>query len=96
MDTGLRITKVIAATPSQLEKIDAILENNASSIEANTTRLLTFSNAATQLGVSRQTVWRMITDGRLPTVEIRQGRRRIPSSALTALVKRVEFKGGQA
>ncbi|MEI7947176.1 MAG: helix-turn-helix domain-containing protein [bacterium] len=96
MNIEVRLTKILSATPSQLEKIDDVLENRTASAESVNTKLLTFSNAATLLGVSRQTLWRMCNDNKIPTVEIRTGSRRVPAAALTALVKRAEFKGGQA
>lgn len=92
MTVESRITRILTATPAQLERLDAVLENNAAAVEAVNTKLLTFTNAAKLLGVSRQTVWRMITEGRLPTIEIRAGSRRVPSAALTALVKQAEVK----
>ena len=38
--------------------------------------------------VSRQTIWRMVKEGRLPTVETRLDRYRVPAAALTAFVTR--------
>lgn len=96
MTIEVRLTKILTATPSQLAKIDDVLENKTASAESVNTKLLTFSNAAKLLGVSRQTVWRMITEGRLPTIEIRTGSRRVPSAALTALINQANFKGGRA
>lgn len=84
--------KLLTAAPDVLERVAGILENKL--VTPNTSadrRLLTFSKAAETMGVSRQTVWRMVSDGRLTTVEIRPGTRRIPSAALTALLN-----GGKA
>lgn len=50
-------------------------------------RLLTMTQAAKELNVSRMTIRRMCNDGRLPVVETRAGRRWIPNTALTNLVK---------
>lgn len=50
-------------------------------------RLLTLTQVANELSVSRMTVYRMCADGRLPLVETRAGRRWVPSAALTAFVK---------
>jgi excisionase family DNA binding protein len=46
-----------------------------------TARLLTVAEAASQLGVSRHTIYRWIRDEGLPAVELR-GLNRIPSRAL--------------
>ena len=84
-----RFTKLLAATPEQLSLIDALLEGRERGMppELADRRLLTFTAAAATLSVSRQTVWRMVKDGRLPTIEVRAGRHRVPSSALTCLLK---------
>lgn len=87
MTTEARLTKIITATPDTLRKIDRILTGEATETEPGDRKLLTLTDAAKTLGVSRQTVWRMINDGRLPTIEMRAGRCRVPSSALTALLK---------
>lgn len=57
-------------------------------------RLLTLTQAANELNVSRMTVSRMCADGRLPLVETRAGRRWVPSAALTVFVKGA--KGGES
>jgi excisionase family DNA binding protein len=49
---------------------------------------LTFTEAARWMHVSRQTIWRMVKEGRLPTVETRLDRYRVPAAALTAFVTR--------
>jgi excisionase family DNA binding protein len=95
MATEKRIQKLFEATPSTLVQIDALLNNEAPPAANRDIRLLTFSNAAKALGVSRQTVHRMVAEHRLPTVELRQGSRRVPSAALTALVSRAESRGGR-
>ena len=48
---------------------------------------ITGPNAARRLGVSKATIWRMIKDGDLKTIEIR-GKSRILKSSLTAFVRR--------
>ena len=87
MTTESRITKLLSASPDTLLKIDMLLEGRQ--IETNTgdRRLLTLMEAARVMGLSRMTIHRMATDGRLPVVETRAGRRRIPSAALTALLQ---------
>ncbi len=92
MTTEARFTKLFAATPAQLAKIDEILEGKATAADPTNSRLLTLAAAARELGVSRQTVWRMVNEGRLPVVEIRMGSLRVPVAALTALVQKAEVK----
>ena len=48
---------------------------------------ITGPSAARRLGVSKATIWRMIKDGDLKTIEIR-GKNRILKSSLTAFVRR--------
>lgn len=87
MTTESRITKLLSASPDTLSKIDMLLEGRP--IETNTgdRHLLTLMEAARVMGLSRMTIHRMAADGRLPVVETRAGRRRIPSAALTALLQ---------
>lgn len=88
MTTETRFTKLLQATPAQLATIDALLDGQGLGPKEPTDRkLLTLTAAAGVLGISRQTVWRMINDGRLQTVELRAGRCRVPSNALTELLK---------
>jgi excisionase family DNA binding protein len=78
------IGKVLTATPEQLKAVEQAFTGNTGATETPTDRrLLTQTEAAAILGVSRMTTFRMIRDGRLPAVEIRNGRVRIPSQALT-------------
>ena len=51
------------------------------------TKLLTMGGAAGALGVSRQTIWRMTREGRLPVVEIRRGQLRVPEAGLREFVE---------
>ncbi len=90
MTFEIRFSKLLSATPDQLAQIDALLEGHGRLLtEPGDRKLFTFTAAASTIGVSRQTIWRMVRAGRLPTVEIRAGRRRIPSSALTNLLQGV-------
>ncbi len=82
------IGKVLSATPEQLRAVEqAFNGNTAAATDPGDRRLMTQTDAAAALGVSRMTVFRMTRDGRLPAVEIRAGRLRIPSKAITALAK---------
>jgi excisionase family DNA binding protein len=80
-----RIRALFAATPAQLAAIDAAL---AGRTEPPTPCLRTLGmvEAARETGVSRFTLWRAIRDGRLRTVEIRAGSRRIPLVELQRLI----------
>ena len=85
MSTDERMMKLLQADPGTLAKVDAVLNGTATEkpTDPGDRRLLTQTEAAAILGVSRMTTFRMIRDGRLPAVEIRNGRLRIPSQALT-------------
>jgi excisionase family DNA binding protein len=50
-------------------------------------RLYRMGEAANESGIGRCTLWRMIRDGRLRSVEVRKGSRRIPESELRRLVE---------
>ena len=88
MSPDQRMMKILIADPATLARVDELLDGKT--VDKPTApgdrRLLTFTDAAEILGCSRMTIFRMVKDGRLPAVEIRQGRLRIPSAALTALV----------
>lgn len=79
--------KILTAPADMLAKVAQMLNGYTEAPATCDRKLLTFSAAADTLGVSRQTVWRMVRDGRLPTIELRAGRFRVPSSALTDLLK---------
>jgi excisionase family DNA binding protein len=81
------IGRILAATPEQLKTVERALSGEKTA-EVTDTRLLTFTQAALWLQVSRMTIWRMVKEGRLPTVEMRNGRYRVPAAALTAFVSR--------
>ena len=51
---------------------------------------MTVTIAALCLGVSRSTIWRMIKDGTLPTVRVRNRSVRVPVSAISLLVGKIE------
>lgn len=89
MSTDERMLKLLQADPATLAKVDAVLTGTATDkpTDPGDRRLLTQTQAAEILGCSRMTIFRMTRDGRLPTVEIRAGRLRVPSAALTALAE---------
>ena len=86
MTTEKRMTLLLAATPAVLKRIDRILagEPTEGTTDPGDRRLLSIAQAARALNVSRTTVWRLLRAGRLPTVELRPGSRRVPSAAVTA------------
>ena len=87
LTTETRMTLLLAATPDVLKRIDRILAGEPT--EPTDRRLLSIAQAAVALGVSRTTIWRLLRDGRLPSVELRAGgSRRIPSQAVTEFAKR--------
>lgn len=80
------IMKLLTAPPEVLARVATTLENKLDATPPTDRKLLTFAAAAAILGMSRQTVFRMTRDGRLPVVETRAGRYRVPSNALTELL----------
>ena len=81
------IRKLLAATPAELNRLAAVLAGETPT-EPTDRKLLSIRQTADALGVSRSTVWRLLRDGRLPFVELRPGRRRIPSVAVTEFARR--------
>ena len=74
----------------ELARVDAIRKGEADAPAAPapvSTRLLTMGGAAGALGVSRQTVWRLLNEGRLSAIEIRKGQRRIAEAELQRFVR---------
>lgn len=80
------IGKLLTASPAELNRVAAVFTGE-NPTDPGDRRLYNIQQAATALNVSRTTVWRLLRDGRLPCVEIRPGSRRIPSQAITQLVK---------
>ena len=90
MTTEKRMTLLLAATPDVLRRVDRILsgEPTEGATDPGDRRLLSIAQTARALNLSRTSIWRMLRDGRLPCVGLRKGgSRRIPSEAITALVK---------
>ena len=81
------IGRLLTATPSELKKIAQVFAGETPT-EPTDRRLLSIAQTADALGVSRTTIWRLLRDGQLPTVELRRGSRRIPSQAVTEFAKR--------
>ena len=88
MGTDERLAKLLKASPTTLEKIDAILDGRAHADAAEIDlRTITLKDAATRLGVSRPTVYRLIRNRALETVLI-GGYERVPLRALIAYATR--------
>ena len=82
----------LAALPDdsvELARVDAIRLGEAAPAAPApvSTRLLSMGEASAALGVSRQTTWRLVRENKLPTVEIRRGRLRIPEAGLREFVE---------
>ena len=90
LTTEQRMTMLLAATPDTLRRVDRVLtgEPTEGATEPTDRRLLSIRQAADALGISRTSIWRLLRDGRLPTVEIRPGSRRVPSQAVTEFARR--------
>ena len=87
MNVEKRIHALITADPSTLSQIDRILSGDAQTGAPVDRKLLTMTEAAKVLGLSRQTIWRMVKDDRLQVVEVRRGRYRVPSAAITSMLQ---------
>jgi len=85
------------ASSAQLEAIDCILFGGPVTEytpppppprkpQPRKDRLLTMRKAAERLGVSRSTVWRMVTKGNLPYQLMPQGTKRIKESTIEAVL----------
>ncbi len=81
--------KILTATPETIGRVAAILDGGPTETTPSDRRLLTLTDAAEVLGVSRMTIYRMCSDGRLATITTRAGRRRVASQAITDLLKGV-------
>ena len=90
MNIETRLKKLMVATPYQLNKIDAILDGRVASSNITDMVLLTISSAARKTGLSRNSVYRLIADGKLVTVPLRNGSRRIRQADLARLIANPE------
>ena len=89
MTTETRIQALLTADADTLARVDSILEGTATEATPTDRRLLSMTDTAKVLGMSRQTIWRMVKEERLPVVEIRAGRYRVPSASITAMLQEV-------
>ena len=81
------IGKLLAASPAELKRVAAVFTGEGPT-DPGDRRLLSIAQTARALNVSRTTVWRLLRAGRLPTVELHPGSRRVPSAAVTAFSQR--------
>ena len=88
MQTNERLKLLLEATPDQIAAVDAALVGRPEPA-ARSLRLFRMSEAAAETGISRTTLWRAVQEGRLRTVEIREGSRRIPEAELRRFVEGV-------
>lgn len=71
MTINERIVKIATASPAMLAKVDAILNGTAKVNRADEdVRLITYSEAAKRLNLSRPTVYRLVKAGRLEVVPL--------------------------
>ena len=71
MSNNDRIMRLLTANPATLAKIDAVLSGtDGEAAKADDLRLVTFTEAARRLNISRVTVYRLVKLGRLETVPL--------------------------
>ena len=82
MNANERLMKLATASPAVLAAVDAALAGRATPRLVNKEcRLVTYTEAAQLLNLSRQTVYKLVKQGRLETVPI-NGARRIRLSSI--------------
>ena len=71
MSNEQRMMRLLTANPATLAKIDAVLSGtDGEAAKADDLRLVTFTEAARRLNISRVTVYRLVKLGRLETVPL--------------------------
>ena len=80
------IGKILTASNAELAKVEAALTGTAG--EPQDRKMLNIKQAADALNVSKQTIRRLVKEGRLIAVETRLGRKRILNQSITDLVNR--------
>lgn len=86
MTTEERFVKLATATPEQRAQVDAILEGRTSRRTDAEVRLLSVTDAAKMMDISRMTVYRLKKAGRLASVELPGGTERITLASVLALI----------
>ncbi len=84
MTTESRIQALFTATPETLKLIDSVLTGDAITKPERpaSVRLCSMGESCERLNVSRPTLWRLIQSGRIQTVELRKGSKRVPETEL--------------
>lgn len=81
-----RLLKILQATPEVLKQIDRVLDGRLTpAVEDRGPLLLSMTAAATYLGCSRATCWRIRKSGQLPVVELLPGSYRVRRADLDAI-----------
>ncbi len=78
---------VMAATPEQTDTIERFLAGAPIRAEVKGPLLMTMTEGAKLLGVSRATLWRLSKFGRLPKVELFPGSLRVRRQDLLDIVR---------
>jgi len=79
--------RLLTAPADVVERVAVILDGRSAETTPGDRRLLTLTEAAHELNVSRMTIHRMCADGRLATIQTRAGRRRVASQTITGFLK---------
>jgi len=79
--------RLLTAPADVVERVAVILDGRSAETTPGDRRLLTLTEAAHELNVSRMTIHRMCADGRLATIQTRAGRRRVASQTITDFLK---------
>jgi len=82
------LAMVATAAPDMLAQIRDLLNGRATGKEADSCRLVTFSEAARLLNISRTSIWRLVRAGHLKPATLLTARR-LRESDLRNLVSRV-------
>ncbi len=89
MNDKIQLISTLANMPDtdpRLARLAAILDGTPID-ETATCRLLTMGAACERLNLSRTTLWRLIQEKRIATVETRRGNFRVPESELYRFAK---------
>ena len=89
MDKSSLLVK-IAGLPdgdARIHAVAAALANEAFPAGPVSLRLFRMGEAAREMGCSRPTLWRLIKDGTVRTVELRKGMKRVPESELIRIAE---------
>ena len=86
MQVEERLRALLSANPDTLAAIDAALSGVIPPDRTQSLRLYRMGEAAAELRISRVSLWRCISEGRIKAVEIRKGSHRIPAEELRRFV----------